>query len=104
NRLSSTNTSSDQDDLVILATGVSVRGGRFGEEGTTYTGIAGNQARYGATIGAEVAAYALTDTILDGVTDGAQIPATNSTGSRRRIVTRNRRGTTGSALGYATTA
>jgi hypothetical protein len=41
---------------------------------------------------------------VDGATGAFQLPATNSAGSRRRLVANNRRGTTGTALDYATTS
>jgi len=100
NRLAASNTGSDQDDLVVLGSGVSVQGGTFGEDGSSYTGFA-NQARYGVTTAADIACRVV-DVEGTGVTGGFQITA-NTTSDRRRLVTRNRRGT--DALPeYATTA
>lgn len=90
NRLSPSNTGADQDDLVILCSGVSVRGGWYGQEGSSYTGITGNRGRYGVTIGAEIGSYELTGATIGGEFGPIQLPVSNTTGSKRRLVTGNR--------------
>jgi hypothetical protein len=90
NRLASTNTGSDQDDLVILGNGVTVLGGSFGEDGSSYVGFT-NWARYGCTISADIDAR-VCDARFDGATGSIQ-GITNTVASFRRLLNRNRRAT-----------
>jgi hypothetical protein len=101
NRLASTNTSNNQDDLVILGGGVEVRGGSYGEDGSSYTGLP-HTTRYGVTRAADIA-IRVTDAEFDGVSGGfAPGFASNAVADKRSLVTRNRRATNASP-DYATT-
>ena len=100
NRLAASNAGSLQDDTVILASNVTIRGGRFGEDGSSYTGFT-CQGRYGITLGGDVLAYLVRDAEVSGVTDAFQLGA-NTSGSKRRLVTGNKTPT--GAPSYATTA
>ena len=83
------NTGTDQDDLVILATGVTVRGGYFGEDGSSY-GVTG-QGRYGVSVAPDLDAYQIQGVDAAGSTGGFSIPATNTAASTRRLVRGNRK-------------
>lgn len=98
NRLSS-NTGSDQDDLVILAGGVTVMGGRFGEDGQPYTGITGNQARYGVTTAANMSNTGIQGVQAAGATAPYQIAA--NTTAQTNVAVRNNRGYAAGRPNYA---
>ena len=101
NRLSGSNTGSDQDDLVILGSGVHVSGGHYGEDGQPYTGISGNQGRYGVNVAPDVAAQVV-GVEGAGATGGFLLNA-NTAADVRRLVTRTRMASN-SLPSYATTA
>jgi len=69
NRLSS-NTGTDQDDLVVSAGGVKLIGGRFGEDGQPYTAIIGNQGRYGVVVSPNLPNVSMTGVDAEGSTAG----------------------------------
>lgn len=98
NRLGATNTGNSQDDLVILGSGVAVRGGYFGEAGTGHLGFT-NTTRYGLNIAPDI------DVVVEGVegdgTSGGFAISANAAGSRKRLINRNRL-RSGSAPSYAT--
>lgn len=77
NRFNS-NTSSDQDDLVINNGGLTVSGGLFGEDGVTYTGISGNQGRYGVTTSPNLSNLAVENVQATGSTGGYNITGYSS--------------------------
>lgn len=101
NRLFANNTGSDQDDLVLFASGVHVLGGEFGVDGSTYTGLDGNQARYGMTIGSDIT-YSVSDATFAGKTGRVSVPLINSAASKNRRLSGNRTKTT-QAVEYAMT-
>lgn len=89
NRLSTTNTGSDQDDFVILGGDVTVRGGSFGEDGSTYTGLAQTN-RYGFNTAAD-ANIRITGAAASGVTGAFPAAYSDTVVDRRRLITNNRR-------------
>ncbi|OWV34397.1 hypothetical protein B5C34_13640 [Pacificimonas flava] len=84
NRLSS-NDVSDQDDLVILSGGVAVNGGAFGGDGFPFTGICGNQARYGIQIANNLPNVQIVNTESDGVTAPTAIPKYTASSDNVRV-------------------
>jgi hypothetical protein len=104
NRLDATNIGTEKDGAAILASGVSVLGGSYGENGSSYTGFT-NQARYGITAGGDVTAWKVTDVDSDGSTGAFQL-GTNTSGSVRRLATQNRSNRSASSFvpEYATTS
>lgn len=98
NRLSS-NTGSLQDDLYIAGDSVKVIGGRFGEDGSPYTGISGHQGRYGITTGANLANLVIEGVTSDGATDGYQISA--YTTAKNGVAIRNNLDYSGTRPNYA---
>ena len=98
NRLSA-NTGSDQDDLYIGAAGVSVSGGVFGEDGSGYTGISGQQGRYGVTTGANLSNMAMTGVQATGATGAFQISA--NTALQTNVALRDNRGIGSARPNYA---
>lgn len=77
NRLSA-NTGPDQDDLYVQYDGVKVVGGSFGRDGSTFSGISGQQARYGVTLPQNTSNIYVTGVESTGTTDAFQAAVNTS--------------------------
>lgn len=101
NRLDATNVGSEHDDVVVLANGVTIQGGHYGEPGTSDWVSYVAASRYGINVGADLDTRVL-DVTSEGTSGGFVLNA-NTVSSRKRLVTRNRRAS-GALPDYASTA
>jgi hypothetical protein len=99
NRLSA-NSGADQDDLYIATGGITVNGGAFGEDGSVYNSISGNQGRYGVTTAADLASVGLFNVEATGATDAYQLII--YTTSKNNVLVSNNRKVGATRPNYAT--
>ncbi len=107
NRLSATNTGSDQDDFVALLGNFRVHNSRFGRsaDGVVAAGVPNWQGRYGANIAPNVGPYSFEGNMVTGKTADTSITigTTTPSGSARSCIVRNNRTASGAAaVNYAT--
>lgn len=103
NRLAATNTGNLQDDVVILGSGVTLRGNSFNEDGQSYTGFA-NQGRFGVNIAPDLAKVVVVDNEVAVGTGGLDILVNANTVSSVGRRVHGNRSAGGARPSYATTS